>query len=138
MPSRKIITTSIQTEPSAMDVTSLMIKNGVGSVVVVDSDNKPIGIITERDLLKNIFASGKSPKDIAAKDIMSSPVITVQAIDSVETASAVMTKKKIKRLVVIEQDGSLAGVLSVTDISRKLARILVSDYNRYGFLKAVL
>lgn len=138
MPSRKIITTRIQTEPSAMDVTSLMIKNGVGSVVVVDSDNKPIGIITERDLLKNIFASGKSPKDIAAKDIMSSPVITVQAIDSVETASAVMTKKKIKRLVVIEQDGSLAGVLSVTDISRKLARILVSDYNRYGFLKAVL
>lgn len=137
MPSRKIITTSIQTEPSAMDVTSLMIKNEVGSVLVVDGANAPIGIITERDLLKN-FASGKSPKDIAAKDIMSSPVITVQAIDSVETASAVMTKNKIKRLVVLEQDGSLAGVLSVTDITRKLARILVSDYNRYGFLKAVL
>src|SRR5687767_9301613 len=131
MPSRKIITISIDTEPSAMDVTKLMIKNEVGSVVVVDSGNNLIGIITERDLLKKIFASGKSPKDITAKDIMSSPVITVQAIDSVETASAVMTKNRIKRLVVLEQDGSLAGVLSVTDITRKLARILVSDYNRY-------
>jgi signal-transduction protein with cAMP-binding, CBS, and nucleotidyltransferase domain len=138
MSSSKIITASVETEPSAMDVTKSMIKNGVGSVVIVDSGNKPIGIITERDLLKKIFASGKSPKDITAKDIMSSPVITVQAIDSVETASAVMTKNRIKRLVVLEQDGSLAGVLSVTDITRKLARILVSDYNRYGFLKAVL
>ena len=69
---------------------------------------------------------------------MSSPVITIQTIDSVETASAIMTKNKIKRLVVLEQDGSLAGVLSVTDITRKLARILVNDYNRYGFLKAIL
>lgn len=138
MSSRKIITVDIGTDPSLMDVTSLIIKNEVGSAIVVDSEKKPIGIITERDLLKNIYVSGKFPKDIAAKDIMSSPVITVKTIDSVETASAVMTKNKIKRLVVLEQDGSLAGVLSVTDITGKLARILVSDYKRYGFLKAIL
>jgi len=138
MSSKKIITVSIETDPSAIDVTELMIKNEVGSVLVVDSGNKPIGIITERDLLKKISASNKFPKDIAAKDVMSSPVITIQTIDSVETASAIMTKNKIKRLVVLEQDGSLAGVLSVTDITRKLARILVNDYNRYGFLKAIL
>ena len=89
-------------------------------------------------MLKNIYSSSKFPKDIAAKDIMSSPVITVNTIDSVETASAVMTKNKIKRFVVLEQDVSLAGVLSVTDMTRKLARILVSDYNCYGFLKAIL
>ena len=88
-------------------------------------------------MLKNIYSSSKFPKDIAAKDIMSSPVITVKTIDSVETASAVMTKNKIKRFVVLEQDVSLAGVLSVTDMTRKLARILVSDYNCYG-LKAIL
>ena len=138
MSSKKIITVSIETDLSAIDVTELMIKNEVGSVLVVDSGNKPIGIITERDLLKKISASNKFPKDIAAKDVMSSPVITIQTIDSVETASAIMTKNKIKRLVVLEQDGSLAGVLSVTDITRKLARILVNDYNRYGFLKAIL
>jgi len=115
MSSRKIITVDIGTDPFLMDVTRLMIKNEVGSVIMVDSQKKPIGIITERDLLKNIYAASKFPKEIAAKDIMSSPVITVKTIDSVETASAVMTKNKIKRLVALEQDVSVAGVLSVTD-----------------------
>jgi CBS domain-containing protein len=49
-----------------------------------------------------------------------------------------MAKNRIKRVVVVEQEGSPVGVLSVTDITRKLARILATDYTRYGHLKAVL
>src|ERR1700752_1304722 len=116
MSSKRIIKVNIDNDPSAMDVTELMINNDVGSVVVVDASNNPMGIITERDLLKKIFVSRKLPKDIAAKDIMTSPVLTVNTIDSIETASTKMQNNKVKRLLVLEQDGSLAGVVSTTDI----------------------
>jgi signal-transduction protein with cAMP-binding, CBS, and nucleotidyltransferase domain len=138
MSPREIVTLRAISFPSALDAAKLMIKNKVGSVVVVDTDGKPIGIVTERDILKKVARLDKSPKDVAVQDIMSSPVITVKAYDSLETASGVMTKNKIKRLVVMEQDGSLAGVLSATDITRKLAKILTAEYGRYGFLKPVL
>jgi predicted transcriptional regulator len=70
---------------------------------------------------------------------MSYPVVTIKTYDSIETAAAaVMAKNKIKRLVVLEQDGYLKGVLSVTDIAKKLGRILANDYKRYGHLKTIL
>ena len=138
MPTRKAVALKVESMPSAMDAAKLMISRKVGSVVVVDHDGMPIGIITERDILKKVTRSNKLAADLAAQDIMSHPVITIKAYDSIETAAAVMAKKRIKRLVVLEQDGSLAGVLSITDIARKLVRILATDYKRYGRFKALL
>lgn len=138
MSPKKVVAASTKAGLSALDVSKLMIKNKVGSVVLVDGDEKPVGIVTERDLLKKVSASNKPAKSIAVKSIMSSPVITIKAFDSIETAAAVMAKNKIKRLVVVEQDGSLAGVLSISDIARKLAKILANDYSRYSHLKAIL
>ncbi len=138
MSPRDVIALKVASTPSALDAIKLMIKNKIGSVVVVDIDKKPIGIVTERDILKKAAALSKSPSDIAVQDIMSFPVVTIKAYDSIETAAAVMAKNKIKRLIVLEQDGSLAGVLSITDIARKLAKILAAEYSRYGYLKAVL
>ncbi len=138
---KKIVAASVKPGLSALDMAKLMIKNRVGSVVLMDGDEKPVGIITERDILRKVVvaaAPDKPAKDIAVQDIMSSPVIMIKAFDSIETAAAVMAKNRVKRLVVVEQDGSLAGVLSVTDIARKLARILADDYNRYGHMKAIL
>jgi CBS domain-containing protein len=137
MSPKKLVTASIKRDPSALDIAELMVRNRVGSVVLVDG-NKPVGIITERDLLKKVAASNRPAKDIAAKSIMSSPVISIKAYDSIETAAAVMAKKRIKRVAVVEDDGSCAGVLSATDIARKLARILADDYSRYGRMKAIL
>jgi predicted transcriptional regulator len=54
--------------------------------------------------------------------------------DSLDTASRVMIKNKIKRIVVLEEDNRIAGLLSVTDITRHLAKILLDDYNRYRSL----
>lgn len=138
MSPKKLVVASIERKPSALDAAKLMVKNKVGSVVLVNANSKPVGIVTERDLLKKVSASNKPAKDIGIKSIMSSPVISIKAYDSIETAAAVMAKRKVKRVVVVEEDGSCAGVLSVTDIARKLARILADDYNRYGHLKAML
>ena len=60
-----------------------------------------------------------------------SSLITIMSYDSIDTASRVMTKNKLKRLVVLEPDNRITGMLSVSDITRHLAKILLDDYNRY-------
>ncbi len=138
MSPKAIVTINVDSSPSAFDVARLMAKDGVGSVVVVGEGKKPLGIITERDLLKKVSAQNKEARQIAAKDIMSSPLFTIKAIDSVETAAEAMVKNKVKRLVIVEQDGSIAGILSMSDIVKKLAKILTDDYNRYRSLRNML
>jgi CBS domain-containing protein len=114
-----------------------MVKNKVGYVVVVDFDGKPVGIVTERDILKKVTASNKPPREICSS--CHTQWLTIKTYDSIETAAAaVIAKNKIKRLVVLEQGEYLKGMLSVTDIAKKLARILANDYKHYGHLKTIL
>jgi len=134
---RGAVTVRQESNPTALDIAQVMAKNRMGSVIIT-SGGKPAGIITERDLLKKVSAKDGKPGEISAVQIMSSPVVSVKAYDSVDTAAGLMARNRIKRLAVVEEDGSLAGVISSTDIAKKLARILADDYNRYGSLKAVL
>jgi signal-transduction protein with cAMP-binding, CBS, and nucleotidyltransferase domain len=136
--SRPTITINIKDNPSVLDVARLMSKNRLGSVIMIKENNKPLGIITERDILKKVSAENRKAQEVAAAEIMSSPVLTIKAIDSIDTAAEVMTRNKVKRLIVLEQDDSIVGVLSVSDIIRKLGKILADDYNRYRSLRAVL
>jgi CBS domain-containing protein len=135
---KRVVAITLESNPWASDVTKLMLEKNVGSVVITDKTGKPIGIITERDIIRKIAMKNKVLKSTAVRDIMSSPLITIKAYDSIETAAALMAKSKIKRLVVLEEDGSLAGVLSITDINNKLAKILANEYKRYSVLKATL
>jgi CBS domain-containing protein len=143
MPKREVVTVDINDNPSVLDVAKLMAKHRIGSVVVVEGSNNnnninPIGIITERDIIKKVTAQNKSADQVAVRHIMSSPLITVQSIDSIDTAAETFAENRVKRLVVLEQDGSMVGILSVSDIAKKLARILTEDYNRYRSLRNLL
>ena len=140
MPKREVVTVDINDNPSVLDVAKLMAKHRIGSVVVVEgsNNNNPIGIITERDIIKKVTAQNKSADQVAVRHIMSSPVITVQSIDSIDTAAETIAENKVKRLVVLEQDGSMVGILSVSDIANKLAKILTEDYSRYRSLRNLL
>ena len=139
MPKRMVVTIDISTNPSIVDVAKLMAKHRIGSVVVVEGNNyKPIGIITESDIIKKVLAQKKVGDQVAVRQIMSSPLIMVNSIDSIDTAAEAMVKNKVKRLVVLEQDGAMIGVLSVTDIAKKLAKIMTDDYGRYRSLRNML
>lgn len=139
MSQKAIVTVDINDNPSALDIAKLMAKHSIGLVVVVeDNNNKPIGIITERDIMKKVSARNRRADQVAATNIMSSPPVTVKSIDSVDTATEKMTRYTIKRLVVVEEDGSMIGVLSVSDIAKKLARIVTDDYGRYRTFRNIL
>ena len=138
MPKKDIISIEFNSEVTALDISKLMVKNKVGSVLVMDTKNFPIGIITERDIIKKVCIKNSLPSDLNFKEIMSSPVITVMSYDSIETAAKQMTSNKIKRLPVLEENQKVVSILGITDITKHLSKILVNEYKRFGFLKSVI
>ena len=133
-----IVTITADSGKTAYDIAALMKNKKVGSVIVMDKKGQPLGIITERDMVKRVCLKNLASSRIKVEEIMSSPLITIMSYDSIDTASEVMTKNKIRRLVVLETDNRIAGILSVSDITKHLAKILLNDYNRYRSLRFVL
>lgn len=135
---KEIITVTADSGKTAYDVADLMRNKKVSSVTVMDKKGQPLGIITERDMVKRVCLKNLAASRIEVEEIMSSPLITIMSYDSIDTASRIMTKNKIKRLVVLEADNRIVGMLSVSDIIRHLAKILLDDYNRYRSLRFAL
>ena len=137
MSKKNVVSIQSNSEITALDISKLMVKNKVGSVLVLDSANFPIGIITERDIIKKVCVTNTLPNEMKADKIMSSPVITIMSYDSIETAAQKMSNYKIKRLPVLEENQQIASILSLTDITKHLSKILVDDYKRFRFLKSI-
>ena len=138
MSSDDTVTITSESGNTARDVAEVMVKKGISSVIVIDKKTKPIGIITEKDLVRRVCLKNMSASRFAVEEIMSSPLITIMAYDSVDTASRIMTHNQIKHLIVLEEDNRICGLLSVTDITKHLADILLNDYNRYRSLRSLI
>ncbi|HEY6658076.1 MAG TPA: CBS domain-containing protein [Nitrososphaeraceae archaeon] len=137
MSKKNVVSIQSNSEITTLDISKLMVKNKVGSVLVLNSANLPIGIITERDIIKKVCVTNTLPNEMKADKIMSSPVITIMSYDSIETAAQKMSNYKIKRLPVLEENQQIASILSLTDITKHLSKILVDDYKRFRFLKSI-
>ncbi|MDI6810805.1 MAG: CBS domain-containing protein [archaeon] len=114
---REIMSRPIITEDEDASITEVvkdMAELGIGSVVIT-SGGKPAGIITERDIALKVLLANKRADEVKAKEIMSSPLVTIEPEASIEEASAIAAKKRIKRLPVVE-NGMLVGIVSVRNI----------------------
>lgn len=138
MSKKNVVSIQSNSEATALDISKLMAKNTIGSVLITDSKNFPIGIITERDIIKKVCIKNILPNEISYRKIMSSPVITIKSYDSIETAAQKMTNNKIKRLPVLEDNQEIVSIIGLTDITKHLSKILVNEYKRFGFLKSVI
>lgn len=94
-----------------------MYENNVGSVAIVDDDNRPIGIFTERDLVR-VVARGISLETPLA-EVMSKNLITINPEDSTVSAAVKMLENNIRHLPVIEND-RIIGMISIRDVLRAL------------------
>ena len=105
---------TIKVDDSVFDAVVKMNKFDIGSVIVING-SRPVGIITGKNVLTKVVEPRIDPTLIRAKDAMSSPLITVNADSTIEEAALTMSRKRIKKLAVIEKD-KLVGVISTSDI----------------------
>lgn len=96
-------------------VAALMEENELGCVIVTSKDGKPLGIITERDLVIRVLSKNSKPDTVKAKEIMTSPLVTIDPDATINEAAKKMNKLNIRRLGVIYK-GNLVGVVSSKDI----------------------
>jgi CBS domain-containing protein len=94
----------------------IMNANEIGCLIISEN-GKPVGIITERDLLKRVLEQGRSPRTIKVAEIMSKPVIYGDSQMELEDAARLMFRKKVKKLP-ITRDGELVGLITLTDLAR--------------------
>lgn len=107
------------------EAASAMCAHNIGSLVVVDREEKPIGIVTERDMLRKVVVTCKNPKAVEVSQIMSSPLVTGDPNKDLEYSAKLMIKKEIKRLPIIKA-GKLVGIVTFTDLIRAEPQIVTA------------
>ena len=124
---------------TSKEAACLMNESAIGCLIVVSGNGKIEGIVTERDILRDVVAEGKDPCSVKIEDIMSKNIVAISPEASLEEAADVMTENKIKKLPVV-QDGKLIGIVTATDLVayekdliEKVATLLtVSPMKRIG------
>lgn len=104
-------------DTSVREVAGLMRSRNVGSVVLVAVDGRPVGFITDRDIVLSVVAQGR-PWDDRAAEHASSPVIRAEPDMEVEEATQRMVRHGVRRLVVVE-GGAVQGVVTLDDLSSR-------------------
>lgn len=106
---------------SALEVAKIMMEKGVAAVLVTHED-KAVGIITERDLVRKVLAASANPLEVNAGSCMSAPLISIDPDALLSEAAKAMSSNKIRRLAVIT-DRKLQGIITSSDIARHLATV---------------
>ena len=113
---KKVIT--IERDKTTQDAAKLMAEHSIGSLVIISDDN-PVGIVTERDLVRKVCAKDVASSKVHLNDVMSSPVIWAEPDVPIETAVQRMFNNKIRRLPILE-NGKLVGIVTVSDLAKHL------------------
>jgi CBS domain-containing protein len=108
---------------TANKVAALMDKDAYGCIIVTTKDGKPIGIITERDLVVRVLAKNKKPDTVKAKKVMTAPVMTIEPDVTISEAARRMSRLDIRRLAVMYKE-KLVGIVSSKDILGVMPELL--------------
>jgi len=121
---------TIDASKTVIEAADLMSQNNVGDLVVMDKDT-PVGIVTERDLVRRVLAERKS-LNIKVSEVMTTPLRVIDPEAPLREAARRMVNKGIRRLPVIK-DNKLVGIITATDFARHLSKKTLTD----GLLEAI-
>ena len=121
----KLMNRKVQTDfedQNIMSACNIMHANDIGSVIIVtrNEDRIPAGIITERDIVRIVGKLNPDLLNTPLKSLMSKPLITIEESASMTDASKLMNTKKIRRLVVVDSNNKMSGILTQNDIFRAI------------------
>lgn len=107
---------TIHHDRTVLNACNIFKKYKVGCLVVVNSDNSHVGILTERDVIERAICEGLSPEETKVKEIMTRDVKTIHPLLKIDKAIDIMKEFHIKKLLVVLDD-SIVGIITITDIS---------------------
>jgi len=107
---------------SIQDTARIMNDKKVSSLVILDEDNNPVGLVTERDLVRKVCINDLPTNRVTNKEIMSSPLITIDSESSATTATDLMLKNNVRHLLVIDneskENNQPIGIITPLDLVR--------------------
>lgn len=98
-------------------VARMMVQNNCGEIPVIDVNDQPIGVVTDRDIVSRVVADGKNPIAYTAETCMSQPVVTVKADDPIEHVVSTMERHQIRRVPVVDERGCCEGIIAQADLA---------------------
>ena len=118
---KKLVT--IKESTSVQEAANKMKEKNVSSLVVVDENGRPLGLITERDLVRKVCIRDVYPSKVITKEIMSSPLITVKSKSLSSKAVDIMLQNNVRHLLVIDNESS-------EDVNKPIGIITPLDFTR--------
>ena len=112
----------VRRDTSVQEVVATMNKFDISSVIVVQEE-RPVGIITHKDIMSKIVQSRIPPDAVTAREVMSTPVVTIGEDLSIEEAVRLMSKKNVKKLPVVT-DNKLVGIITSLDLLREEPKLI--------------
>jgi CBS domain-containing protein len=106
---------TISKDQSVRQALILMSEKNIGAIIIVDNNDFPIGIFSERDYARKVILKGKSSKDTLLDEVMTKELITITRDYKIDQCMEIMTKKKIRHLPILE-DKKILGVISIGDV----------------------
>src|SRR5688572_31470915 len=102
-----------------VDVAQMMVAEDCGEIPVCDEDGKPVGVLTDRDIVCRLVSKGKEPTGLTARDCMSSPVVTVTPETDIDDVARLMEQYQLRRLPVVDGDGLCCAMVAQADLATK-------------------
>ncbi len=118
--------TCVAADETVLDAAKEMTELGVGSLPVRGADERLEGMLTDRDIVVKVLGAGKDPAKVKAGDLAQGDVVTVDADEEAESILHTMSRNKVRRLPVIE-DNALVGIVTQADVARTLPDPKVGD-----------
>jgi CBS domain-containing protein len=95
----------------------MMAQNDCGEIPVIDTADRPIGVVTDRDIVCRVVAEDKNPAAHTAESCMSKPVVTVREDAPIADVISTMEDRRIRRVLVTDADGCCVGIIAQADIA---------------------
>jgi CBS domain-containing protein len=140
MKAMDLMTHGVERIPADSDMSqaaAVLWTHDIGAVVVVDAHDRPVGVITDRDVAMAAFIGGRRLADIRVSETLQSPLVTCEPDDSVAVVAALMRDHHVRRVVVTDELDHVVGIVSITDLAKAATHRLAGVLDAPAILRAV-